>query len=135
MIRKPVLLFDSECALCVRFTQGLKFLDKKKIINLLPIQDEAIYEEFTFLNFEDCSEVIHLIDEDGKVHKGGEVIKYLALKIPGVSKLSWLIESDSTQKAMDAFYEKVNSVRKSNQEKRNCTSCGRRAKKTKEEKA
>ena len=85
------------------------------------------------LNFEDCSEEIHLVDEQGAIHKGGEVIKYLALKIPGVSKLSWLIESDSTQKAMDVFYEKVNSVRKSNQEKRNCTSCGRRKRKTKEE--
>jgi predicted DCC family thiol-disulfide oxidoreductase YuxK len=125
IIKLPVLLFDAECTFCVRFTQGLKLVDKERRINYLPIQDESIYEQFETLTFEDCSETIHLVDEGRKILKGSEAIKFLVQEIPSVSKFSWLIESNSAQKAMDVFYGKVNEIRKVKNSK-GCTNCGKR---------
>ena len=129
LIRLPVLLFDDECSFCVRFTQGLKLVDKDMRINLVSIQSEEIYKEYNELNFEDCSETIHLITEDKKILKGPEVIKFLTKEIPSVSKFSWLIESESAKKAMDVFYNKINEVRKSKKTK-GCTTCGKRRSRT-----
>jgi predicted DCC family thiol-disulfide oxidoreductase YuxK len=125
MIKLPVLLFDAECTFCVRFTQGLKLVDKEKKINFLPIQDASIYEEFQSLSFEDCSETIHLVDKHRRILKGSEAIQFLIHEIPSVSKFSWLIESQSAKKAMDAFYGKVNEIRKTKKNS-GCTNCGKR---------
>ena len=32
-MKLPILLFDADCSFCVRFTQGIKLIDKEKIIN------------------------------------------------------------------------------------------------------
>ena len=124
--KKDQLLFDSECSLCVRFTQGIKLIDKDQIIELRDILDESIYEEYPDLSFEDCSETIHLITKDDQILKGSEVIKYLVEQIPSVSKFAWLIEPESAQKAMDVFYNKVNEVRKTIKKSKGCTNCGKR---------
>ena len=124
-MKLPILLFDADCSFCVRFTQGIKLIDKEKIINLIPIQDEAIYNEFESLTFEDCSETIHLITAEKKILKGSEAIKELVSIIPTAAKFSWLIESNSAQKAVDAFYSKVNDIRKNKRES-GCSGCGRR---------
>jgi predicted DCC family thiol-disulfide oxidoreductase YuxK len=125
MIKLPVLLFDAECTFCVRFTQGLKLVDKEKKINLIPIQDELIYQEYEQLTFEDCSETIHLIDKNKNIFKGPDVIKFLVKEVPTVSKFSWLIENDSAQKAIDVFYGKINEIRKT-KKTNGCTDCGKR---------
>jgi len=123
---KDQLLFDSECTLCVRFTQALKLVDKDKTIDFREILDEEIYKEYPELSFEDCSETIHLITKENKIIKGSEVIKYLIEHIPSVSKFAWLIEPESAQKAMDVFYNKVNEVRKTIKKSKGCTNCGKR---------
>ena len=65
-------------------------------------------------------------DENENIIKGSEVIKYLVHKIPAVEKFSWLIEKESSQKAMDVFYDKVNEVRKKIKKSKGCTDCGKR---------
>lgn len=122
----PVLLFDAECSLCVRFTQGLKLIDKNNHINMVEIQNHEIYEEFPELTFEDCSETIHLINAENEILKGGDVIKFLVKEIPAVSKFAWLLEPESASKAMDVFYSKVNEVRKQIKKSKGCNNCGKR---------
>ncbi len=128
MIKLPALLFDPECGLCVRFTQGLRLLDRSGSISMVPITDESIYEEYSSLTFEDCSETIHLIDENGDFHRGPDVIEFLIKQIPTVSKLSWLIEKGSSKRAMGSFYDKVNEIRKNkkNAHAPGCDDCGTR---------
>lgn len=126
MTKKDQLLFDSECSLCVRFTQALKLVDKNNQIELREIQDLNIYTEYENLTFEDCSETIHLITKENKVLKGSEVIQHLIEEIPSVQKFSWLIEPESAQKALDVFYNKVNEVRKTIKKSKGCTNCGKR---------
>ena len=46
----PLIIYDSECPLCVRFKQGLEILDFDKRVHYLPLNDENIFAEFPELN-------------------------------------------------------------------------------------
>lgn len=122
MNKKNILIFDSECSLCSRFQKALEMIDKDEHLEYRSIQDEKIYEEFPILNKDACAKEVHLIDIDGHLYVGSEVIEFLVKLIPGVSKFSWLLESESSKKAMDLFYGKLNDIRR--MKKRKCYTCG-----------
>lgn len=122
-MKLPILLFDSECALCVRFTQALRLVDKDEKISFVSIYDEDIYDKFKDLNQQECEETIHFITEKNEILQGGAVIEHLVSEIPSVEKFAWLLESERSKQAVDAFYKKVNEVRKIIK-KKGCTGCG-----------
>jgi len=111
-LKRPILIYDSECSLCERFKKALDFIDKEERIEKVPLQEKWLYQEFEELTEEDCLEVIHLIDTEGRILKGPEVVEFLVAFYPGVKRFSWLIESESGKKAVDFFYDKVNQIRK-----------------------
>lgn len=110
--KRPVLIYDQECSLCERFKKALDFLDKEERIEKVALQEDWIYENYPKLKREECEEVIHLIDANGNILKGPEVVEFLVSFYPGVKRFSWLIESESGKKAVDFFYDKVNQIRK-----------------------
>lgn len=124
-LEKPILIYDKECQLCLRFKQALDFLDRDKKIQKIPLQEDWLYEKFPTLFREECEDIIHLVDESGEVLRGAEVIEYLVGFFPGVKKFSWLVASDSGKKAANLFYDKVNEIRK--KAKSNCKGCGRKS--------
>lgn len=126
---KSVIIFDSECPLCIRFKQGLELMDRSQKLRFLPVQDSKTFEEFPELNIEDCLSQVHLITEDRMILKGPEVIEYLIKILPGVSKLSWLLDSESGKKATQFFYQKVEELRDILKEKEDCKECPRDHKK------
>lgn len=117
----PLLLFDSECAMCTRFKMALERLPGSDQINMVSIHEKEIYEKFTFLDPKDCHDTVHLIDESEKLHKGPEVVEYLVTIIPGIKKISWLVQTDTGKKALEFFYDTVNKYRKSKLNR--CPSC------------
>jgi len=121
----PVVLYDPECPLCLRFKQGLEFLDKN--LNFISARNEEIYSAFPELSRQECLEKVHLITEDQKILKGPEVVDYLAGRLPGVSKLAWLLETDQGQKIKDYFYQKVEELRElSKKNSEDCNECPRK---------
>jgi predicted DCC family thiol-disulfide oxidoreductase YuxK len=122
-MKLPILLFDSKCQLCIRFTQALKLVDSTGLINYISIYDDEVYEKFDIINRGSCEEIIHLITEENQVLVGGEVIEFLINEIPAVKKFAWLIEPESSKKVVNAFYKQVNEVRK-RVKKSGCTGCG-----------
>ncbi len=121
----PLVLYDHECPLCLRFKQGLEFLDKN--LNFVSARDEDIYSAFPELSRQECLEKVHLITEDQKILKGPEVVDYLANRLPGVSKLAWLLETDKGQKVKDYFYQKVEELRElSKKNSEDCDQCPRK---------
>ncbi|MFT6631638.1 MAG: putative DCC family thiol-disulfide oxidoreductase YuxK [Bacteriovoracaceae bacterium] len=129
MDNKVTLLYDSECSLCIRFKKALEFLDLKNKVSYRSIHEAAVYIDYPELSLEQCEEVIHLIDTEGKVHRGPEVLEFLIQMYPGVEKFSWLLDSESAKKAMGAFYDRLNDMRI--MKKRKCYTCGTPAKKHK----
>lgn len=117
----PLILYDPECPLCLRFKQGLEFLDKS--ICFTSARDEEVYREFPQLNRAACLEKVHMLTADGKVLKGQEVVDHLLTHLPGVGKLAWLLDNDQGKKVKDFFYQKVEELRELTTKKDDCEQC------------
>lgn len=122
MEKKNILFYDSECTLCSRFQKALLMLDNNKSLAYKSIHDEDTFELYPMLDEEACEQEIHLLDKEGNILRGAEVVEFLIKLIPGVKKFSWLIETESSKKAMDMFYERLNDMRI--MKRRNCFRCG-----------
>jgi predicted DCC family thiol-disulfide oxidoreductase YuxK len=122
----PVILYDPECPLCLRFKQGLEFLDKN--LNFVSVRDEDIYTEFPDLNRQECLEKIHMITVENKIMSGPEVVDELVKTLPGVSKFAWLLDNEQGKKVKDFFYQKVEELREITLKKQNedCNECPRK---------
>ena len=121
----PLVLFDPECPLCLRFKQGLGFLDKN--LTFVSAREEDVYTAFPELNRQECLEAVHMITVDKKILKGPEVVDYLVETLPGVSKLAWLLDNEQGKKVKNYFYEKVEELRElTNKKQSECEQCPRR---------
>jgi predicted DCC family thiol-disulfide oxidoreductase YuxK len=121
----PLVLYDPECPLCLRFKQGLEYLDKN--LCFISARQDEIYSEFPELSRQACLEKIHLMTEEKKILVGPEVVDYLVQRLPGVSKLAWLLENDQGKKIKDYFYQKVEELRQLSQKNENdCDQCPRK---------
>lgn len=113
VINKPVILYDSECELCKRFKQAIIIIDSKGLVSFHDVNDKNFYTHFEFLNFEDCKDKVHLIDEHDNILNGSQVVEYLVKILPGVSKFSWLLDYDMGKKAINVFYDVVDKIKRS----------------------
>ena len=109
----PIILFDSECSLCVRFKQSLDRIGASDKYNMISLHDEYVYELYPFLNKEQCQEAIHMVDENKQIFIGSDTLEQIVKNYPAVSKFSWLIESEMGKKTLDLFYSMSNRYRDS----------------------
>ncbi len=121
----PLVLFDPECPLCLRFKQGLSFLDKN--LTFVSAREDDVYAAFPELNRQECLEAVHMITSEKKILKGPEVVDYLVETLPGVSKLAWLLDNEQGKKVKNYFYEKVEELRElTNKKQSECEQCPRK---------
>jgi len=107
----PLILYDAQCPLCLRFKQALEHLDESKTISYVPIDTPEIYEKFPQLDRVACQQRVHLLRADGSVLSGGELIAEVVRTIPQVARLAWLLESEAGKKASEFFYRTVDTLR------------------------
>jgi predicted DCC family thiol-disulfide oxidoreductase YuxK len=119
----PIILYDPECPLCLRFKQGIEFLDKS--LTFVSARDDQIYLIFPELDKKNCLEKVHLITSERLVLAGPEVVDYLVKTLPGVSKFAWLLENEQGRKVKDFFYHKVEELRELSTKKDDCHQCPR----------
>lgn len=120
---KPIVIFDQECPLCVRFKQSLLFLDKGHEFEFIALQEEYLFQKYKILNKSECEKDIHVLLSEDKVLRGSEAISFIISKYSAAKKFSWLIESESGQKAINTFYDKVSQLR--TKYKKNCPKCNK----------
>ncbi len=117
----PILLYNHECDFCNRFKMALERIPGTKEITMISIHDEKIFEMYPEVSFESCKDTIHLIDKNKRIHIGPEVTKFLITEFPGVSKFSWLLETEIGKKAVNLFYEFTEKCKESMS--KNCANC------------
>ena len=111
----PVILFDPECPLCVRFKMALERMNFDQPIYFLPYNSKEVCDSFPNLSQDELTKEVHLVlnSEGTQVLRGAEVIEYLAKHNESIKKLSWLLESNVGEKASHLFYNTVNKLRES----------------------
>lgn len=119
----PLIIYDSECPLCVRFKQGLERLDLQRSLHFASLHDENIFTRYPELKRDECRQVVHLLTLEKKILRGSEIVGYLVASYPGISKLAWLLETDQGKKVLDYFYQKVDEIRLKFKEEENCPTC------------
>ena len=123
-LKLPLLVYDAQCPLCVRFKQGLERLDVERRVLYVPLQDDEVFKRYSQLDPQACAAKIHYLREDGQVLVGGEVITELLKHFPAVGKLAWLLETEVGKKTVDFFYQQVENVRqKMKAESESCPTC------------
>jgi predicted DCC family thiol-disulfide oxidoreductase YuxK len=118
----PLILFDPECPLCLRFKQGLELMDKR--LNFISARDPGVYETFPELSRQDCLQQVHMLTTDRRVLVGPQVVDELLHSLPGISKLAWLLDNGQGKKVKEFFYQKVEELRELSQKKKDdCHQC------------
>jgi predicted DCC family thiol-disulfide oxidoreductase YuxK len=117
----PLVLYDPECPLCLRFKQGLEYINKN--LTFASVRDEEIYREFNELDPAACQQQIHLITPERRVLQGPAVVDYLLSSTPGVAKLAWLLDNEQGRKVKDFFYQKVEELRELTLKRDECGEC------------
>ena len=119
----PVILYDPECPLCLRFKQALSLMDES--LTFISVREEEIYEDFPELSRQACLEKIHLISVDRTIYVGPEVVEQLIKTLPGISKFAWLLDNEQGKKVKAYFYQKVEELRELSAKKESCQQCPR----------
>ncbi len=122
-LKTPLLIYDADCPLCVRFKQGLERLDPSGRVTYHPLGDERVFTAFPQLDPMACRERIHYVKEDGTVLAGSDVVVELLTHFPGVEKFAWLIESGMGRKAVDFFHRTAEAARERLRHKDDCGTC------------
>jgi predicted DCC family thiol-disulfide oxidoreductase YuxK len=119
----PIILYDPECPLCLRFKHGLSYLDKN--LTFVSAREEEVYLEFPELSRQACLEKVHMITVEKVILSGPEVVDQLVKTLPGVSKFAWLLDNEQGKKVKDFFYQKVEELRELSTKKDSCGQCPR----------
>jgi predicted DCC family thiol-disulfide oxidoreductase YuxK len=120
----PLLVYDDQCPMCVRFKQGLERWEALSHITYIPLSDSGVFEIYPQINQEECKAKVHYIKEDGSVVAGGEVITEIIKIYPAASKLSWLLDSEVGKATADFFYDHLDKVRQKLKElDTDCSDC------------
>jgi predicted DCC family thiol-disulfide oxidoreductase YuxK len=109
----PILIYDEECSLCNRFAHSITKFESTSHIQIESLHNETLYIDHPALSKEACQLEVHLLIDDEHILAGSQVLEYLIKLNPKIRKLSWLIESDAGQKAMNLFYNSANLYRES----------------------
>ena len=119
----PIILFDPECPLCLRFKQGLSYLDQK--LTFVSAREDDVYLQFPELSRQACLDKVHMITAENVILSGPEVVDHLVKTLPGVSKFAWLLDNEQGKKVKDFFYQKVEELRELSTKKDSCGQCPR----------
>lgn len=118
---RPVLLFDPNCPLCLRFQQALSRIQIENGIDFVAIDDSDFFRKHPYLDHNECKKTLHLLIHRERILKGPEVLDYLSRHIPVCRPFLWLIDSQKGQEALKYFYDKTNELR--NKVRRGCVQC------------
>lgn len=126
-MNNPILFYDSECPLCVRFKQALEHTQFDIKIDYISLKEKAELSEFDFLNSDELHKEVHLLLSQNPLNvlKGEELIAFLAHHNERVKKFAWLLETDVGKKASEVFYHSVNRLRQSL--RNHCPKCKKEA--------
>lgn len=81
------VLYDEQCEICQAGVAWLSFLDRRRIIESLPLQPDHLASLHPDLRMEECLAELHIVTPKGEIFKGWDAVARLARRFP----LTWPI--------------------------------------------
>lgn len=113
------VFFDSECVLCRRYQQAIKLIADDKIEWVDIHRHESVFP--VGLSKQQLLSDIHIQKDDGELLKGADALGHIITLLPGAARFSWLMEKDSSKKAIDLFHSTSEKLRR--RLLKSCPSC------------
>jgi predicted DCC family thiol-disulfide oxidoreductase YuxK len=79
---KHIILYDSECPMCVFQMKTLSWLDWFGVLALVPLSDPHAQEIAPQLTREDLLEAIHCVTPQGRIYRGARAIRFVGMRLP-----------------------------------------------------
>jgi glyoxylase-like metal-dependent hydrolase (beta-lactamase superfamily II)/predicted DCC family thiol-disulfide oxidoreductase YuxK len=79
------VFYDSQCEVCQAFVSWLRLLDRGRQTDAVPLEPKTV--RASGLDFQACSEQLHVMNPDGRVRSGWTAVAFLARRFPA----TWLI--------------------------------------------
>jgi predicted DCC family thiol-disulfide oxidoreductase YuxK len=77
-----IILYDSECPMCVFQMKMLSWLDWFGVLALVPLSDPRAQEVAPQLTREDLLEAIHCVTPQGRIYRGARAIRFVGMRLP-----------------------------------------------------
>jgi len=77
-----IILYDSECPMCVFQMKMLSWLDWFGVLALTPLSDPRAQEIAPQLTREDLLEAIHCVTPQGRIYRGARAIRFVGMRLP-----------------------------------------------------
>ena len=77
-----IILYDSECPMCVFQMKMLSWLDWFGVLALMPLSDPRAQEIAPQLTREDLLEAIHCVTPQGRIYRGARAIRFVGMRLP-----------------------------------------------------
>lgn len=85
----PLVVYDGECDLCLRWVGRMRAIDGKGCVRSVPLQDE-LAELLTGRTPVQLRRALHLVHPDGTVVQGAEAIRDMLEYLRGGRFVGWL---------------------------------------------
>ena len=79
---KHIILYDSDCPMCVFQMKTLSWLDWFGVLALMPLSDPHAQEIAPQLTREDLLEAIHCVTPRGRIYRGARAIRFVGMRLP-----------------------------------------------------
>ena len=83
VLKKPVVLYDGSCNLCVTAHDQLRSLDKDETLDWLDITQETTRQRFPNVDWKRAEDEIHLVHTDGRIRTGSRAVRDITELIGG----------------------------------------------------
>jgi predicted DCC family thiol-disulfide oxidoreductase YuxK len=77
-----MVLYDSDCPLCVFQMKVLTWLDWFHVLALVPLSDPRSQEIAPQITREDLLEAIHCVTPEGRIYRGARAIRFVGIRMP-----------------------------------------------------
>lgn len=87
---KPIVVYDGECAFCVRQIGRIRRMDAAAHFDYVPRQEPTLEKRFPILAESDFNTGIRLIGTDGSVTVGADAMYEVMRRLPRLRLVAWL---------------------------------------------
>jgi lipase maturation factor 1 len=111
LTRRPVLLYDGECAFCREWVRRLQRWDRRRAIEFLASQERGRADWLPPLSDAALDRAMHLVLPDGRVYPGARALPALLPLLPAGALLALLLRFPGAQALADRAYAWIASRR------------------------